>query len=131
MVQQLKPFEYVAIAAAVVAVIALIIGAVVIAKPAVTNAVPIPITPQAALTRSALVDGNNGTVTCSTYCNNVGAYNLQAQVPTMPSWSGATSYTTNTVANGAGSVNYVGNSGVCLCVEDPSVPLNTLPIPKL
>ncbi len=115
----LKPFDYVAIAAAVVALIALIIGAVAVAK-------PVTVPPQA---RSALVSGNNGTLPCSTFCNNVTYFQLKNQVPTITSWNGATSFNDATVANGVeiGSVGTVGNSGICLCVEDPSAPLDSMP----
>jgi hypothetical protein len=65
---------------------------------------------------TAMVAGNNGSVACPTFCNNVSMFGLRDQVPSMPKWRGAS------------SVNLQAVNGVCDCVEDPSHPLNTLPI---
>jgi hypothetical protein len=92
----------VAIAAAVVAVIALIIGAVAVSM----------CPPQALQARSALVIGNNGTLGCSSYCNNVAYFNLNGQVPTIASWPGATSYTDFPVAENT----VIGSVAAFVCV---------------
>lgn len=66
--------------------------------------------------RTVLVNGNNGTVSCPTFCNNTTYYNLNDRFPSMQSWRGSTALSVYTLG-----------VGLCECIEDPRFPVDTLP----